>query len=146
MNLGGMAFIGLAVAMAALDGALTTLLFAALLGFTVYTVTRRRVNRLPEQILEIQKAAMAGSDDTPAQKAENKLRREKLEKMLEEQKWGNREMAVVYGIAAFAYPPLGVVALASGTAQHWLPTVKEALRVAPPKPSQPGFYTRMAAC
>lgn len=124
----------LTVALATADGALSNLIFATAIGFCVYALSRRRLNRMPQQILEIQKQALEGADNSKEMAVE-------LEKVTQGQRWANKEMAVLSGIAAFAYPPLGVVALAAVTAPAWVPVLSDVLGTDQPvaQPRQ-GFF------
>lgn len=133
MTLGGTAVVLTTVGIAAMNGAATALVGAGMIGFSAYVTSRRILNQLPERVLrtqtdilelavrhEMQKQAKSpdGIDENKikAMQKEAKAQVEQLEATCNDQRWGNREMAAVIGVASFAYPPLGVVAVLGNVA------------------------------
>ena len=143
MSLGGLLLIGITVAMACFDGAISTLVFAAVVAFIGYVVVRRLANSVPQKILATQKSILDGqlADEiekvkreqaTPQAKpgadvrvkalvAENKERVDALTQKLETQRWGNREMATLVGAGLFACPWFALPMVAAATSHRWWP-------------------------
>lgn len=143
MSLGGLLLIGITVVMACFDGALSTLVFAAVVAFIGYVVVRRLANSVPQKILATQKSilerqladeiekvrreqasaqAKPGADvRIKALVAENKERVDALTQKLETQRWGNREMATLVGAGLFACPWFALPMVAAATSQRWWP-------------------------
>lgn len=135
MTPGGAIVVGATVLIAALDGGLTALVVASVLGGGAYVCTRRTMNHSPRRILEIQRTLLEGQvqqaveDGLPDEDVKALRKRiaeeiEQLSAVTEGQRWGNKEMAAAVGVASFACPPLGLVALAGLTHDKWVPVVE----------------------
>ena len=169
MTLGGVILIGLTLLVAAMDGGLMTLAAAFAIGGGAYALTRRTVNRVPAAILATQKRILEGqlADEVAKVKAEagakpaadakikalvaeTRERSEALEKTLETQRWGNKEMAAAVGVGSFACPALGAVVVLAATSDTWLPRAQalcawvDRHKTAAAAP-QAGYFTRTGA-
>jgi hypothetical protein len=135
MTVGGAAFIAVTVLVAAMDGGLTTLVVAGATGGGAYVTTRRRLNRGPEKVIDIQRSALeekyrklaVGKTDSD-RKALNKEKDALMEecvKKIDGQRWGNREMAAIVGVAGAACPLFGLAVIAGATSDGWLPSLEK---------------------
>lgn len=142
MTFGKAAVIGTTVLIAAMDGGLSLLISAIATGGGTYVLTRRTMNRLPERIQAEQIKLLEGKvrlavkdkisdDDLKALKKQVADDIDKFKKVTEEKRGGNKEIAAVAGIAAFACPALGLVAIAGLTAPMWVPALDQLVNKVP---------------
>lgn len=136
MSVGGNIVIGTTLAVAFIDGGLTACIVALGAGAVSYGMTRRIANMKPQQILAYQrrihemnyeraKANGKNEEDLKAMKKDSEVQIAQLEKTFEEQRWGNKEMAVLVGVGTFAFPPFAVPVIAAYTSDKWLPSAKK---------------------
>ena len=121
--MGAFTFLLLIILAAIIDGGLVVLLSGLVVGAVVYTMISRRINSLPTKIAGVQKTVLQHQIDLAAKESKvepanlNKLRQDvkakedELDVVLKQQQWGNRQMAILAGVAAFMAPILGVVVI-----------------------------------
>ena len=137
MSPGGVILVGTTCAVAWLDGGLSALMVGSIVGGGTYWAARRSLATLPAKVLKQQKAALdqkmklslpvnASSEEVKEARREAQEAQKKLEACTAEQSWGNKELSAAAGLAAFACPLLGVVALAGFTVPVWSASVAQA--------------------
>ena len=136
MTPGGAILLAATAGIAWLVGGLPACVVGGLLGGGTYMVARRNLNTLPGRVLQQQKAALearmnanlagASPEQIREAKKEMAIQLQSFEAVQAEQRWGNKELAACAGVAAFACPVLGAVALAGLTADHWAGPVTRA--------------------
>jgi len=136
MGIGGVIIVGGTMLIAALDGGLSMLVLGAVTGGSAYLTTRKRFARHPRAALRIQRQVLEGNvrqakamkatpDEVKALQREAKAQLDELGKVVEQQDWGNKEMATVVGVASFAFPLFGLMTIAAVTSDKWLSWFKK---------------------
>ena len=134
MTLGGMILGCTTILLAAVDGGLSALTFAAAVGGTAYVLTRRDMNKPAERLVATQAQLMrtaveyriahaTGEDEVKRIKREQEAKHVKLELQANKSRFLSKEVAAVAGVAAFACPVLGLAAIATLTSDKWAPVV-----------------------
>lgn len=135
MGIGGTLIVGGTILIAAMDGGLSMLVLGAVTGGGAYFTTRKRFARHPRSVLKQQRQVLEGNvrqakadhatpDELKALQRDVKAQLDECGKVVEQQDWGNKEMATVVGVASFAFPLLGLVTIAAVTSDKWLPLLK----------------------
>lgn len=130
MSPGGALVIGATCVIAAMDGGLSALLVASLVGCGTYVTARRGMNAIPQNIdstqrklleLRLQEAEQLTEDEQRIVRQDVAAQLAKLDAQTMGQLVGNKEVAGLAAVGAFACPPLGLILIGAMNHKRWCP-------------------------